>query len=108
MLETIHITSHARRRMAQRGITKRELRICLSLGEVYHRTGAVFFVLTSKVLHKVTPFSSVIDEKMNGLTAILHYDGEIPCVTTVYKNQNAVRNIRKKGKQNAKIKGLSC
>lgn len=108
MHETIHITSHARRRMAQRGITKRELRICLSIGETYHRTGAVFFVLTGKILNKVSPYSSVIDEKMNGLTAIVHYDRGIPCVTTVYKNQNAVRKIRKKEKQNTKIKGLLC
>jgi hypothetical protein len=102
MTKTPHITSHARLRMAQRGISEKELSLCLYVGESFHRTGAVFYVMTEKILQKISHISSSVNDKMNGMTAVVTYHGNVPVINTVYKNPQAPRLIRKKMKRNAK------
>jgi hypothetical protein len=103
MKTMIQVTSHANTRMAQRGIRMSELLFCLDVGETYHRTGAVFYVITDKCLSKTKAYSSALDiKKLQGLTAIIKNDNGVPYVATVYKNREAVRQIRKKCKTNLK------
>lgn len=102
MTKTLHITSHARLRMAQRGISEKELSLYLNVGESFHRTGAVFYVMTEKILQNISHVSSSVSDKMNGITAVVTYDENIPVINTVYKNPHAPRQIRKKMKRNAK------
>ena len=47
-MEKIALSKHAEKRAAQRGIDERQIKICLEFGEQFHRTGAMFFMITKK------------------------------------------------------------
>ena len=51
-MEKIALSKHAEKRAAQRGIDERQIKICLEFGEQFHRTGAMFFMITKKCLKK--------------------------------------------------------
>ena len=48
----ITLTNHAQRRASQRGIDERQIKFCIDYGDQFHKTGALFFMVTKKCLKR--------------------------------------------------------
>jgi hypothetical protein len=75
----INFTTHSIKRMANRKITRQEIEICLSYGEVIYKTGAKYHILSRKVLNQWG-----LSERLNGLCVIVSRDEYI---ITTFKNR---------------------
>ena len=100
MQNKIIMTEHAKKRAAQRGIDERQIKICVDFGDQFHRTGAMFFMITKKCLKKLKQSFGAYMPRLDGLV-VLGYpqNEEYFVVTTVYKNSNALKDIKRKSKQ---------
>ena len=86
------LTNHALKRINQRGISNRELELALEFGCIIHNAGAKFVFVRKKDIPKDLPGS--IAEKIEGIVIVMNpFDGTI---LTVYKNRNALKNIKRK------------
>lgn len=86
------ITPHAKRRMAQRNITVSELEFALERGHVEFRAGAKFYFLGKRDLPIHLWHSHA---RLAGLTIVVANDE----VLTLYRNPQALADIRRKTKR---------
>ena len=101
-MEKIALSKHAEKRAAQRGIDERQIKICLEFGEQFHRTGAMFFMLTKKCLKKLKHSVGAYMSRLDGIVVVGYSQSDFFLVTTVYKNNNALKEIKKKAKRSYK------
>lgn len=89
---THHISRHARHRASQRGLTEDEIAFILFYGRRLHRTGILFLFLGHRDVPERYRRSHGY---LAGATLLVANDGT---VITAYKNQDALRTIKKKAK----------
>lgn len=87
------LSRHAVSRASQRGLTEDEIAFVLYFGRRLHRTGIQFVFLGARDLPRQYQRSH---QYLVGATLLLAADGT---VLTVYKNQAALRTIKKKDKR---------
>jgi len=88
-------SEHALKRISQRGISLEFIRIALENGTEIYRNGVLLIFLRKKDIPKEDVNPSVA-EKLEGLTIVINTKKNI--VITAYKNQKALRNIKKMGR----------
>ncbi len=89
------LTRHAFRRMNQRKISDEMINLALKCGCVIYNAGAKFVFVRKKDIPKDIP--KAIAEKIEGVVIVMSsVDGTI---ITVYKNKNALREIKRKIKR---------
>jgi hypothetical protein len=89
-----HFSDHARKRMAQRSVSKAQIDYVLGHGKEYNRAGATWFVLRWKDLPKADRAVGLY-EKAVGLVVCMADDS----VLTVYKRERPSIHVRKKEKR---------
>ena len=89
----VQISRHARFRASQRGLTDDEISFVLYFGRRLHRTGIRFVFLAQRDIPARYQRSH---GHLAGATVLVSGDG---LVLTVYKNQAALRTIKKKDKR---------
>jgi hypothetical protein len=87
----IALTDHAARRMAQRNVSLADAALVIRFGTVEYRTGVEFYFLAQR---NIPLGSERLFERLVGTTVVVR-DGR---VETVYKNRNALFNIKRKPK----------
>ena len=87
------LTRHARSRASQRGLSDDEIAFVLYFGRSIYRTGIKFFFLGQRDIPERYRRSH---GHLAGATLLMSQDG---VVLTVYKNQDALRTIKKKRKR---------
>ncbi|GBC81432.1 hypothetical protein HRbin10_00544 [bacterium HR10] len=92
----LHISRHAARRMARRGITLRDLDLTLRFGRKIHRTGVTFYFFGRRQIPRGLERQL---ERLVGTTLIVA-DGQL---ITAYRNKRAIATIKKKPKRRAKL-----
>lgn len=83
------ITRHAALRMAQRNVSLNDAGLVIAFGTVKYRTGVEFYFLAQR---NIPPGSERLLERLVGTTVVVR-GGR---VETVYKNRNALFNIKRK------------
>ena len=86
-------TKHAKKRMAQRNISKSDIWVAMRYGQKLHRTGIIFFFLGKNDIPEIMLKTL---EGLEGITVLL--DPNNTEVITVYRNRDALRNIKRKTK----------
>ena len=95
MKQKINYTDHAKRRMAQRGITKRRVQLVLTYAKKIHRQGFLFHIMRDKDLPKK------MDAHMRGRLkhlVVVTTLGACPIVITAYRSDKALKRIKCKTK----------
>jgi len=98
----ITLTNHAKRRAAQRGIDERQIKFCIDYGDQFHKTGAMFFMVTRKCLKKLKQSFGAYMTRLDGIVVLGYPESNAFIVTTVYKNHNAIKDIKRKSKRSYK------
>jgi hypothetical protein len=89
----VQFSRHARSRASQRGLTEDEINFVLQFGRLIHRTGIRFVFLA----HRDVPSAyRRTHGHLAGCTVLVSSDAT---VLTMYKNQAALRVIKKKDKR---------
>jgi hypothetical protein len=83
------LTRHARQRMAQRNLTRKDVGLVIRFGRKLYRTGAAFFFLGKRDLPKGSEREL---ERLVG-TTIIAADGQI---LTLYRNERSIAEIKRK------------
>ena len=95
--DNIEMTKHAQTRASQRGIDAHQISFCMQFGEKFHRTGAVFYMITKKCLKRLKKSFGANLPRLNGIVVLGYPDKSAGfIVTTVYKNKNALSDIKQK------------
>jgi hypothetical protein len=89
----VQFSRHARFRASQRGLTDDEIAFVLFFGRSIHRTGIRFVFLGQR---DIPARFGRTHGHLAGLTVLVSHEGT---VLTVYKNQAALRTIKKKDKR---------
>jgi hypothetical protein len=92
-MNIVSFTNHAEKRSKNRSISKNEIEICINYGHRVHKTGAIFFIISKKIIKEYN-----LPEKLNGLCVITKDN----YVITAYKNINVISNTKRLSKQNLK------
>lgn len=90
----LNISQHASQRMRERRITAQMIQDTIDHGEMLHRQGLRFFVMTRKATREF--FDGEYARIVMNTVVVLDWDDT---VKTVYQNENALKNIRKKSKR---------
>ena len=98
----ITLTNHAQRRASQRGIDERQIKFCIDYGDQFHKTGALFFMVTKKCLKKIKQSFGAYMPRLDGIVVLGYMQSNAFVVTTVYKNHNALKDIKRKSKRSYK------
>ena len=85
---------HAQRRRAQRNLSMEDVYIVCQYGRKIRRTGAIFYFLARRDLPRSMDKADQY-RRLVGTTVLVSPEGE---VITVYRNERAIREIRKKVK----------
>ncbi len=85
-------TTHAHRRLQQRGLTPEFAALVMDHGTAVNTAGALFYFMSKKDLPWNIP--NTVKERIAGITLVV--DPGSHDVLTVYKNQHAMKQIRKK------------
>lgn len=88
----LEFTSHAHRRLQQRGMTYEYASLVMEYGTAVNTAGAVFYFMSKKDIPQNLP--GTIKDRILGITLVVNPENND--VMTVYKNQNAMKSIRKK------------
>lgn len=88
------VTPHARKRAAARGITLDMIENTVKYGQKICKQGFCFYVMPSKVAQQFFP-RQFAEKIANTVVIVKRPD----ILITVYKNQHALRNIKKKPKR---------
>ena len=83
------ISRHAARRMAQRNLSVGDVALVLRFGRKEHRTGVKFFFLGER---DVPPGQERELERLVGTTVVAADE----CILTVYRNERALAQIKRK------------
>lgn len=100
MQHAIEFSEHAITRMAQRGLTEAAIHYVLEHGQRLYRAGALHCFLGKRDI----PADDRHDDdlcRLEGTTVLLDPKNKC-CVITVYRNREALKNIRSKRKRNLK------
>lgn len=89
-------TRHALLRMGQRNLSEMETSYVLQYGRLYHRTGICFYFLAARDIPPADRKTGWV-QRLVGTTILVSQEGA--AVITLYKNQKALREIRKKSKR---------
>ncbi|MBC7473767.1 MAG: DUF4258 domain-containing protein [Candidatus Sericytochromatia bacterium] len=89
-MSQLNFTNHSIKRMSKRKISWQEIEICLSYGDVIHKTGAKHHVISRKVLSQWG-----LSEKLNGLCVIVSKDEYI---ITTFKSKNIISYTKRLSK----------
>ena len=98
----ITLTNHAKVRASQRGIDERQIKFCVDYGDQFQKTGALFFMVTKKCLKKLKQSFGAYMPRLDGLVVLGYPENNSFVVTTVYKNHNAIKDIKRKSKRRYK------
>lgn len=93
-MSVLHLTKHSRSQMSFRKISERDIETCLSFGDVIHKTGIEFHIISKKVIK-----TNQLPEKLHGLCVLVDSNN---LVITTYKNTNAISNTKRLSKDNLK------
>lgn len=100
---SVNFTIHGRKRMEQRNISEIELSYVLRYGTYVRKTGVDFVILRRRDIPREDRVHDTI-VRLEGVVVLLSSDS---CITTVYRNRNALRAIRKKRKDHC-LAGVSA
>ena len=92
------ISRHAARRMAQRNLSVGDVALVLRFGRQEHRTGVKFFFLGERDVPKGLEREL---ERLVGTTVVATDE----CILTVYRNENALAQIKRKLKWRLPVRG---
>lgn len=93
------LTLHGRQRMHQRGLSAQDLAFVRAHGRVEYRTGVKFIFLGRRDIPAPLRKSH---GHLEGVTLIVGADAEQ--VITCYRNREAIAEIKRKGKRDARTK----
>ena len=85
-MENISLSKHAIQRASQRVIDERQIKICLEFGEQFHRTGAMFFMMTKKCMKKLKHSFGAYMPRLDGIVVVGHSDSNTRLLSTIGKN----------------------
>lgn len=97
------VSNHAKRRMAQRNISKSDIEFVMTHGQQHHATGVVFFSLRRKDIPADLGHLSSISRLEGTVVLVGMNEGNetLGMVITVYRNrQSGIRSARRKSKIN--------
>jgi hypothetical protein len=96
LLENLHYTDHAVERMSQRSLTPADIEYVIDHTQPIYKAGGVFFFLGKKQI----PHCDRHDNKLRRLegTTVLVDSLSTWNVITVYRNRQAIKDIRRKAK----------
>lgn len=98
--ETFDLSAHARKRMAQRNLCRRDIAFILIHGTRFHRAGAIFVHLRRKDI-PATHRSLNAYSRLEGTTVVLSRDE--PTIMTLWRNrQRGLRHIQQKYRNSSK------
>ena len=98
MENKITLTNHARSRAAKRGINPDQIKLCIQYGEELYNGGVLFFFMSDKCLKRIKKIYGAYLSNMHGLVVLTNNNDKSLVVVTVYKNRNALRDLKRKNK----------
>lgn len=90
----ISLTNHARERSAHRAINRQMIQDTIDYGQMIRKQGLRYFVMTEKCIPDQMP--PQYQERVKNTVVILTPDN---AVMTVYKNEDALKHIKRKPKR---------
>ena len=94
IVNPISYTSHANKRIAQRGIQPDYIKDTVYYGDKIYSHGIIAFVMTDKALRKNIQFLHN-PEKTRGVTVITNQSDSQISIVTAYKNIGSFKKIKK-------------
>ena len=91
----VALSRHARRRGAQSNLSDRDLELVRRYGVLEHRTGVRFYFVGRREVERYRDVEPRL-AKLHDIVMIVSSDDCI--VITVYRNRNALKDIRRKSK----------
>jgi hypothetical protein len=91
----VALSRHARQREAQSNLSDRDLELVRRYGVLEHRTGVRFYFVGRREVQRYRHVEPRI-AKLHDIVLIVSSDGRM--VITVYRNRNALKEIRRKSK----------
>ncbi len=95
--EQTQLSSHAKQRGAQSNLRDHDLDLVLRYGVLEHRTGVRFYVMRKREVERYRLVEPRLAKLHDIVIIVSNDDGT---VITVYRNRNALRDIRRKPKAN--------
>jgi hypothetical protein len=89
------LSKHARRRGAQSNLSDRDLELVRRYGVLEHRTGVRFYFVGRREVERYREVEPRL-AKLHDIVMIVSSDDLV--VITVYRNRNALKDIRRKSK----------
>lgn len=89
-------TNHSYLKMSLRNIKQNDVNTCLIFGDVIHKTGVKFHILSKKKI-----IENKLSEKLEGLCVLVSKDNFI---ITAYRNKKAISKTKRLSKENLKKK----
>ena len=89
------LSTHALKRISQRGISPEVIKIVLKHGTKIHRAGVLFVFMRAKDIPEGIQPS--VAERLDGLIVVASSDGSK--IITVYRNRKGLKEIKKKLKR---------
>ncbi|MFC1528131.1 DUF4258 domain-containing protein [Candidatus Neomarinimicrobiota bacterium] len=100
-VKEIKHSNHSVKRASQRGITDKQVELCIMFGEEYNKTGVIFYFMSKNCLKKLKKAIGVYAQELDGLVVLGEMDSQNKFnLITVYKNKNALSIIKHKEKFN--------
>ena len=96
MLENLHYTNHAIKRMSKRSLTSADIEYVIDHTRPIHKAGAVFFFLGKKQIPHYDRRDNTL-RRLEGTTVLVDSLSTWN-VITVYRNREAIKDIRRKAK----------
>ncbi len=91
----VALSKHARRRGAQSNLSDRDLDLVRRYGVLEHRTGVRFYFVGRREVERYREVEPRL-AKLHDIVMIVSSDDYV--VITVYRNRNALKEIRRKSK----------
>ena len=92
---TVELSRHARRRGAQSNLSDRDIELVRRYGVLEHRTGVRFYFVGKREVERYRDVEPRL-AKLHDIVMIVSSDDFV--VITVYRNHNALKDIRRKSK----------
>jgi hypothetical protein len=91
----VTLSKHARCRGAQSNLSDRDIELVRRYGVLEHRTGVRFYFVGRREVERYREVEPRL-AKLHDIAMIVSCDGQV--VITVYRNRNALKDIRRKSK----------
>ena len=96
--DKFHFTDHVHYRMAQRNLSKHDLRFVLQFGQRFRRNGVIFVFLRGRDIPNHKLVSKHFD-RLEGTVVVLSRENPDRIITAYRDRQNGMRRIRRNKKQ---------